>query len=54
MSLLVGILVIFNIFLILAYELPKRILILKKSYEFIFCLFSFFGKVLDDLQKTSK
>jgi hypothetical protein len=38
----------FNIFEKLAYELSKRILILKKSDDFFFGFFFFFWKVLDD------
>jgi hypothetical protein len=38
----------FNIFGKLAYELPNRILILKKSDDFLLDFFLFFRKVLDD------
>ena len=38
----------FNIFVILSYELPNRILILGKSEDFFFTFFFFFWKVLDD------
>ena len=41
---------IFKFFVILAYELPNRILILKKSEDFFLDFFLFFWRFLDDSQ----